>query len=94
MRGEREIAVRELIKNRTQELASGMTKLPQGASEPSEEMLAAMIELEDLQSELEVLSDDAQDSGEPQVGVRAPLNPQPHLKSGAVALPVLEESKN
>jgi hypothetical protein len=56
-------------------------------------MLAAMIELDDLQSELEALSEDSPDSGEPQVPVSAPFEPRPHLTSGAIALPVPDEER-
>ena len=52
-------------KYRTQELASAMINFPDGASEPPEQMLTAMIELEDLQSELEFLRGSAPDSDEP-----------------------------
>jgi hypothetical protein len=62
---ESEAALRELIEERTQEIASAMMNLPDGASEPPEQKLTAMIELEDLQSELEFLRGSAPDSDEP-----------------------------
>jgi hypothetical protein len=91
MRWESETALRELIEHRRQELASEMMKLPLGASGPSEDVLTAMIELEDLRSELEFLSDNRHGSDEPDAFVRAPLNPLPHLNSGAIALPEPDE---
>src|SRR5215469_5845976 len=87
MRWESEAALRELIEGRTQELASEMMNLPDGASEPPERMLTAMIELEDLHSELEFLRGNPPDSDGPDAFVCAPLNPLPHLNSGAIALP-------
>ena len=93
MRTERESAVRELIEARTRKLTSEMMKLPIGASEPPEEMLTAMIELDDLQSKLEALSEDGPDSGEPQVPVSVPFEPRPHLNCGAIALPVPDEER-
>jgi hypothetical protein len=65
MRWESEAALRELIEERTQEIASAMMNLPDGAAEPPEQKLTAMIELEDLQSELEFLRGSAPDSDEP-----------------------------
>jgi hypothetical protein len=90
MRRESETALRELIEDRTRKLASEMMDLPVGASEPSEETLTAMIELEDLRSELEFLRDNRPGS-EPDALVCAPLNPLPHLNSGTIALPEPDE---
>jgi len=86
-----ETALRELIEDRTQELASEMMNLPDGASEPSEEMLTAIIELEDLRGELEFLRDNRPGSGEPDALVCVPLNPLPRLNSGTIALPEPDE---
>jgi hypothetical protein len=94
MRWKSEIALRELIEDRTQELASEMMKLPDGASEPPEEMLTAMIELEDLRSEFEFLRDNRPGSGEPDALVCAPLNPVPSLNSGTIALPEQDEPQH
>jgi hypothetical protein len=64
-----------------------MMKLPEGASVPSEDAIAAMVEMEELRNELEFLQNDASDSGERDAFVGAPVKPLPHLNSGAVALP-------
>jgi len=82
-----ETALRDSIEARTRELASEMMNLPDGAAEPSEEMLTAMMELADLESELEFLRERRPDSGEPDVPVGAPAKPLPRLNSGAIALP-------
>jgi hypothetical protein len=68
MRWESETVLRELIEHLTQELASEMMNLPNGASEPPEEMLTAMIELEDLRSELEFLRGNRPGSYGPEAG--------------------------
>jgi len=93
MRWESETALRELIEHRTKKLLSEITmmNLPHGASELPEEMLTTMVELEDLRSDLEFLLDNRRDSAEPDAFVCAPLTPQPHLNSGAIALPAPDE---
>jgi hypothetical protein len=48
MRWKSESALRQSIKDRTEELVSEMMKLPDGASEPPEEMLTVIIELDDF----------------------------------------------
>jgi hypothetical protein len=63
---ESETALRELIEDRTRKLASEMMDLPEGASEPSEGMLTAMIELADLRRELEFVRDNRPGPDEPQ----------------------------
>jgi hypothetical protein len=87
MRWESEAALRELIEARNRELDSQMMTLTDDASELSEEMLTAMMELADLMSELEFLRENLPDSGEPDAAVGVPLNPLARLNSGAVALP-------
>jgi hypothetical protein len=94
MRWKSETVLRELIEDRTQELASEMMKLSDGASEPPEEMLTAMIELGDLRSELESLWDKRPASGESDALVCAPLNPVPSLNSGTIALPEPDEPQH
>ncbi len=87
MRWESEAALRELIEARKRELESQMMALRDDASEPSEETLTALIDLDGLISELEFLRDNGPDSGEPDAVVGVPLNPLPRLNSGAIALP-------
>ena len=87
MRGESEAALRELIEAPNRLLESAMMNAPVGASEPSEEVLTALIDLDGLISELEYLRDNRLDSDEPDTPVAVPLNPLPLLNSGAVALP-------
>jgi hypothetical protein len=60
---------------RLQEL---MMNLPDGASAPSEDLITAIVEAEDLRNELEFLQNDSSDSGEPDAFVRAPVKPLPH----------------
>jgi hypothetical protein len=94
VRWESETALRELIEVRTREFESEMLNLmhlPDDASEPSEVMLTAMMELADLTSELEFLRDSRPGSGEPDAPVCVPLNPRPCLNSGSVALPEPDE---
>jgi hypothetical protein len=93
MRWESETALRGLIEERTRELESEMMNLLDGASEPSEKMLTAMMELADLNSELEFLRDNRPGSGEPDAPVCAPLNPVPRLNSGSIALPEPDEPR-
>ena len=64
-----------------------MMNLPDGASVPSEDLITAMVEAEDLRNELEFLQSDSTDSGEPDALVGAPIKPLPHRNSGAIALP-------
>jgi hypothetical protein len=71
-----------------------MMNFPHGASEPPEDILTAMIELEDLRSELEFLRDNRPGSDEPDAFVCAPLNPLPRLNSGAIALPEPDEPQH
>jgi hypothetical protein len=92
MRTERESVLRELIEGRNRKLATEMTKLPVGTSEPPEEMLTAMFELDELQDELEALREDGSDFGNAPVCV--PLKPPPNLNSGAIVLPVPDEERN
>jgi hypothetical protein len=87
MRWESESALREVIAARKGELESQMMTLPDNASEPSEEMLTAMMELAELESELDFLRDNHPGSGEPDAPVRAPVNPAPRRNSGSIALP-------
>jgi hypothetical protein len=91
MRWTSETALRELIEDHTQKLASEMMNLADGATEPPEEMLTAMIELEDLRSWLELLRDNRPESDEPDALVSAPLQPPPGLHSGTIALPEPDE---
>lgn len=91
MRAERESVLRELIEDRTRKLSSEMTQLPVGASEPPEEVLTAMFELDELQDELQAVIEDGSDFGESPVCV--PLEPLPNLNSGAIALPVPAEER-
>ena len=63
-----------------------MRNLPEGASVPSEDLITAVVEIEDLRKELEFLRSDSSDSGEPDAFVGAPVKPVPHLHSGAIAL--------
>jgi hypothetical protein len=83
-----QIALRDLVEDRTQEFVAEMTI---GGSKPAEEIWTAMIELKDLHSQLEGLRDEAADPGEPHVAIRAPLEPQPHLNSGAIAVSLRAE---
>ena len=59
-----------------------MENLPEGASVPSEDLITAMVEIEDLHNELEFLRNDSPDSGEPDAFVGAPVKPVPHLNPG------------
>jgi hypothetical protein len=61
MRWDSETILREWIEDRTRQLASEIMNLPDGASELSEEMLTAVIELGDLHSELSSLIGGAND---------------------------------
>jgi hypothetical protein len=71
MRSAREAALRDLIECREQEFAAEMEKLSNGASELPDEMLTAMIEMEDLRGELQWLSGDPFNGNEE----RSDLNP-------------------
>ena len=84
---ERELATRERLRTQEFRLQELMMNLPEGASVPSEDLITAMVEIEDLRNELEFLQDDSSDSGEPDAFVGAPIKPFPHLNSGAIALP-------
>jgi hypothetical protein len=89
---ERELAMRELLhaqEFRLNELI--MTSRPEGASVPQDELITAMVELEDLRNELEFLQNDSSDSGESNAFVGAPIKPPSHLNSGAIALPEPDE---
>jgi hypothetical protein len=90
VRWDSKFALKEVIEHRRNELSSTMMSLldgPPGAFELPEDVLAAMIELEDLESEFKFWLDNPPDSDEPDLGVRAPLKPPPHLNSAAIALP-------
>jgi hypothetical protein len=68
MRWESKLALEEQIEHRTKELSSKMMSLldgPAGAFELPEDVLAAMIELEGLESEFEFWFDNPPDSDEP-----------------------------
>jgi len=82
-----------MIDRRMQELTSIMN-LSDDEPLPSDKLVTAIMELEDLRSELEFLRDDSPDSDEPDAFVGAPLNPPPHLNSGAIELPEPDESSN
>jgi hypothetical protein len=84
---ERELATRERLCAQESRLQELMKNLPEGASVPSEDLITAMVEIEDLRNELEFLQNDASDSGEPDAFVGAPVKPVPHLNSGTIALP-------
>ena len=60
--------------------------LPEGASLPPDDLITAMIELEDLRNQLEFLQNGSSDSGEPDAFVGAPIKPPSHLNSGAITL--------
>jgi hypothetical protein len=97
MRWESEFELKELIEHRTNELSSKMMSLsdgPRGAFELSEDVLTAMIELDDLESDFEFWFDNPPNSDEPEPGVRAPLKPPPHLNSAAIAIPEPDEPKS
>jgi hypothetical protein len=64
-----------------------MMNLPEGSSVASEDLITAMVKVEDLRNELEFLQNDSSDSGEQNAFVGAPIKPFPHLHSGAIALP-------
>jgi hypothetical protein len=64
-----------------------MTNLPEGASVPSDGLITALVEGEDLRNELEFLQNDSSDSGEPDAFSGVPIKPFPRLTSGAIALP-------
>jgi hypothetical protein len=74
---------------REQEIALLMKDLSNGAHELSEELLTALIELEDLRDELQFARDNP--FGERDQFVHAFLKPLPHLNSGAIALPEPDE---
>jgi hypothetical protein len=84
---ERELATRERLRTQEFRLQEQMMNLPEGASVPSEELITAMIEVEDLRNELEFLQSDSSDSAEPDAFVGAPIKPLVGLSSGAIALP-------
>ena len=60
---------------------------PPGAFDLPEDVLTAMIELDDLESDCEFWFDNPPDSDGEDPGVRAPLKPPPHFNSTAIALP-------
>ena len=91
---ESETDLRKSINNLTQALESEMMNLSHGASEPSEDMLTVMVELEDLHNELQFLRDNRAGSDEPDALVFAPPNPLPHLNSGTIALPEPDGSQH
>jgi hypothetical protein len=88
---ERELATRELLSAQEFRLHELMTSLFEGASEPQDELITAMVELEDLRSQLEFLQSDPSDTGEPGAFVSAPIKPPSHLNSGAIILPEPDE---
>jgi hypothetical protein len=90
---EREVATRERLRAQESRLQELMMNLPDGASVPSEDLITAMVEAEDLRNELEFLQNDSTDSGEPDAVVGAPIKPLPHLNSGAIALPEPDQLK-
>jgi len=89
---ERDLATRKRLRTEEFRLHELMMNLPDGASVPSEDLIAAIVEVEDLRNELEFLENDSSDSGEPGAFVGAPIKPAPHLNSGAVALPEPDKS--
>jgi len=84
---ERELATLERLRTQEFRLHELMMDTPEGAYVPSEDLITAMAEVEDLRNELEFLQNDSSDSGEPDAFVGAPVKPFPHLNSGAIALP-------
>ncbi len=90
---ERKLATRELLRAQEFRLQELMESIPGelGAFVPPDEvtdqLLTAMVELEDLRNELEFLQDDSSEPGEPDALVGAPVKPAPRLSSGAIALP-------
>jgi len=67
--------------------------LPEGASEPSDDLMAVMHDISESLSELEVLQDDSPDSAEPDAFVGAPIRRPPHRNAGAVVLPEPDEPR-
>jgi hypothetical protein len=84
---DRELATRERLGGQEFRLQELMMNLPEGASVPSGDLMTALVEIEDLRNELEFLQNDSSESGEPDAFVGVPLEPLPHLNSGAIALP-------
>lgn len=87
MSQERELATRERLRTQELRLHELIMNFPEPASGPSEDLIAALVELEDLRSDLRFLQDDSSDPMEPDALVGAPIKPLPGLNSGAVALP-------
>ncbi len=87
-RSESELTV--LIESREKEVASLMMDLPDAASEPSEELLTAWVELADLENELQFVRGNPPPSWDSVVPV--PVKPFPGLNSEAITLPELKEA--
>jgi len=86
-----EVALRQSVALSKQKLASMMVDLPEGASVPSDDLMNAMVELDDLENQLKSLHDDSSNSEESGAFVCTPPKPPPHLNSGAIPLPDAEE---
>jgi hypothetical protein len=86
-----EVALRQSVELSKQKLTLMMVDLPEGASVPSDDLMNAMVELDDLENQLESLRDDSSNFEESGPFVCTPLKPPPHLNSGAIPLPDPEE---
>ena len=91
MDAERLRAAREKLRAQELRWRALTMDLPEGASDPGEDLMAAMVDFRELQSDLEFLQDDSPDSTEPDAFVGVPTKRPPHRNSGAIALPEPEE---
>ena len=90
MERETELAMRKSLELRKKEVLSTVTAgIPEGCGTfiPPEDLISAVIELADLESQLDSLRGDSPNSEDSGASVRAPLKPPPYHRSGAIALP-------
>ena len=97
MQSKREHTLRRQLLIRKQTVASLMTGAGLGESstiesaDVADKIVRALVDLQEVESELRDLQGDGSDCNEPDALVYARLKPMPTLNSGAIALPLPTE---